>query len=297
MTMRRWGCETVSVPPPRWGEGERPFWFVWLVAAFLLTFALPAQAQEEAFRVRLVLLPGGTVSVSVDGGARFTTIGRIVALPQRQNSSRLPARTAVLSGNGMWQLQYDEQRSIALAASGVSVPHALRTDIPAQSVLFRPLGREVQVRLLYQEGRIAFSLPPGYRYRVGDVWVLQVLAPDAEQAGEIRRAVTAALPEEAQDAIRRSVQRGEQEKLPVVEGVLNLEVTARYAERVQFVFLTVDGYPVGTANVLPTVFRWDSTQVADGEYVLEARAVDREGRELALVRKRVLVRNSAGSRP
>ncbi len=297
MKMRRWVREAVSVPPPRRGEGERPFRLPALIVTLLVALVPMATAQEEAFRVRLVLLPGGTVSVSVDGGARFTTIGRIVALPQRQNSSRLPARTAVLSGNGMWQLQYDEERSVALAASGVSAPHALRTDIPIQSVLFRPLRGGAQVRLLYQEGRLAFSLPPGYRYRVGDVWVLQVLAPDAEQAGEIRRAVTAVLPEEAQDAIRRSVQRAEREKLPVVEGVLNLEVTARYAERVQFVFLTVDGYPVGTANVLPTVFRWDSTQVADGEYVLEARAVDREGRELALVRKRVLVRNSASSRP
>jgi hypothetical protein len=194
---------------------------------------------------------------------------------------------------GQWLIQHHETQSVGLAAANVSSPTALRTDIPAESVLFRDLGQGVSARLLYQEGRMAYSLPPGYRYRVGDVWVLQVMAEDDARAQVIRERVTSALPREAQDAIRRSVQRAQKEKLPVVNGTLNLEVTARYAETVQFVFFAVDGYPVGTANVLPTVFRWDSTQVADGEYVVEARATDKHGREVALVRRRILVRNGA----
>ncbi|MCS6949143.1 MAG: hypothetical protein NZ520_01645 [bacterium] len=287
--------KTSSVPPSRRGEGERLYWLAGQTAVLLLLCALPVLAQVESFRARIVLLPGGTVSISVDNGAHFTTIGRVLSLPQKINSSQLPARTATIQRKGLWLMQYNEQHSIALAAAGVASVSALHTDIPPESVLFRPLEEGASAQLLYQEGRIAFSLPPGYRYRVGDVWVLRVVAADEGQAQRVREVVAAALPGEGQSAVQRSLLRAEREKLPVVRGMLNLEVTARYAERVQFVFLTVDGYPVGTSNVLPTIFRWDSTQVADGEYVLEARAVDTEGRELALVRRRVLVRNGAGT--
>jgi hypothetical protein len=264
------------------------FLFAMQVLASISAFAV---AQVEAFRARIVLLPGGTVSISVDGGTRFTTIGRITALPQRLSSSKLPPRTAAFQGKGLWLLQHNETQSVGLAAANVQLPTALRTDIPAESLLFRDCGQGVSARLMLQEGLIAYSLPPGYRYRVGDVWVLQVLAQDEAQAQTIRETVAAALPGESREAIKRSIQRGEKANLPVVNGTLNLEVTARHSETVQFVFFTVDGYPVGTSNVLPTLFRWDSTQVADGEYVLEARAVDKDGREVALVRKRILVKN------
>lgn len=284
--------KTSPLTPLLRGEGQN-FSMLAVICLLLLAFALPAVAQVEAFRARIVLLPGGTVSLSTDGGARFTVIGRIVALPQRLSASKLPARSAAILGKGLWLIQHNETQSVGLAATGVQSPTALRSDIPAESVFFRDFGEGVSVRLLYQEGRLAYSLPPGYRYRAGDVWVLQVLAGDDAQAQAIRDAVTAALPDEAQDAIRRSVLRAQKDKLPVVSGTLNLEVTARYAETVRFVFFTVDGYPVGTSNVLPTIFRWDSTQVADGEYVLEARATDKDGREVALVRKKILVRNRA----
>jgi len=290
--------KTFSPAPLAEREG-RPLRFIVRSLVIALLFAVqalvclsqPALAQVEAFRARIVLLPGGTVSISVDGGTHFTTIGRVIALPQRLSNSKLPPRTAAVQGKGLWLLQHNEAQSVGLAAANVQSPTALRTDIPADSVLFRDLGSEVSVRLLQQEGRIAYSLPPGYRYRVGDVWVLQVLVQDEARAQAIRETVAAALPGESREAIKRSIQRAEKANLPVVNGILNLEVTARHSETVQFVFFTVDGYPVGTSNVLPTIFRWDSTQVDDGEYVLEARAVDKDGREVALVRKRVLVKN------
>jgi len=290
--------KTFSPAPLAEREG-RPLRFIVRSLVIALLFAVqalvclsqPAQAQVEAFRARIVLLPGGTVSISVDGGTHFTTIGRVIALPQRLSNSKLPPRTAAVQGKGLWLLQHNETQSVGLAAANVQSPTALRTDIPADSVLFRDLGSEVSVRLLQQQGRIAYSMPPGHRYRVGDVWVLQVLVQDEARAQAIRETVAAALPGESREAIKRSIQRAEKANLPVVNGILNLEVTARHSETVQFVFFTVDGYPVGTSNVLPTIFRWDSTQVADGEYVLEARAVDKDGREVALVRKRVLVKN------
>lgn len=265
-----------------------------LVCLLFLLFALPSLAQVEAFRARIVLLPGGTVSLSVDGGARFTVIGRVVTLPQRLVSSQQPAATATPKSNGLWLLQHNEKEGVYLAAEGVRLPNALGTDIPLGSVLFRDRGAKVSARLMLQEGKVAYSMPPGYRYRLGDVWALQILAEDEAEAQAIREEVAAALPEESRQAAQRSIQRGEKAKLPVVNGTLNLEVTARYTETVKFVFFTVDGYLAGTSNVLPTIFRWDSTQFPDGEYLVEVRATDKDEREVALVRKRILVRNGTG---
>jgi hypothetical protein len=254
---------------------------------------LPLPAQVEAFRVRMVLLPGGTVSLSTDSGTHFTVIGRVVSLPQRLLPSPMPAASATLKSRGLWLLQHNEKESVGLAAADIRLPHALSTDVPSDSVLFREFGAKIFARLMLQEGQVAYSVAPGYRYKPGDVWVLQVLAEDDIRAASIREEVASALPQESREAVQRSVQRGEKANLPVVNGTLNLEVTARYAETVQFVFFTVDGYLVGTSNVLPTIFRWDSTQVADGEYVIEARATDKHGQEVALVRKKILVRNGA----
>ncbi len=266
-------------------------WWLAFVLLCVLALSQNGRAEVEAFRVRIVLLPGGTVSISTDDGQRFTIIGRIVALPQRLATGSQPRGTAMQKGAGQWLIQPGESQSVGLCAVEQNIPTALRTDIPGDSILFRPLTVPISVRLLIQEGRVAYSLPPGYRYRLGDVWVLQILAQTEAEATALRQSVNDSLPSEERSAVERSVQRAEKANLPVVNGTLSLEVTAKYTQSVRFVFFTVDGYPLGTSNVLPTIFRWDSTQVPDGEYVVEARAVDADGRELALVRKRLLVRN------
>ncbi|MGQ9486948.1 MAG: Ig-like domain-containing protein [Armatimonadota bacterium] len=263
-----------------------------LVVLLLFLFALArSPAEQEAVRFRLALLPGGTVSVSTDGGERYTVIGRITALPSRLTTGYHPPATAVLQSDTAWFIQHNEREAVQLVPSGTKDVAALVTDAPKDSLLFSPLLRDCTARLMLQEGRVAYSLPPGYRYKVGDVWVIQITAKDETQQAEIVQFVNERLGTEAQQAVQRSVARARREKLPVVNGTLNLEVTAKYAEQVKFVFFAVDGMLLGTSNVLPTVFRWDSTQVPDGEYVIEARAVDSDQRDLALVRKRVLVRN------
>jgi hypothetical protein len=265
----------------------------YLLALLLLLVAQHGAAQVEAFRIRLVLLPLGTVSVSVDDGNRFTTIGRVLALPNRTLPSQAPRATATRKGKNLWLLQFHEKEAVELAAAGVVMPAALSTDIPADSVLFGDYGTNFSVRLLLQEGRVAYSLPPGYRYKPGDVWVLQILTDDESQAQSLRQMVVTVLAKESRLATQRSLLRAQKANLPVVNGTLNLKVTARYAERVKYVFFSVDGYPAGTSNMLPTIFRWDSRQVVDGEYVVEARAVDDSGREIAVVRKRLLVKNGS----
>lgn len=263
----------------------------WLATLLVLLALTQTQGQEEVLRIRLALLQGGTISVSTDGGERYTVIGRITALPSRLTTGRYPSATAVLQSEPVWLIQPNEREAVRLTPLGTKDASALESDLPKDSLLFSLPLRGCTVRLLLQEGRVAYSLPPGYRYKVGDVWVLQVMASDEAQRASIAQYVAERLDTSARDAVQRSVARARRDKLPVANGTLNLEVTARYAERVKFVFFAVDGTLLGTSNVLPTIFRWNSMQVPDGEYVIEVRAVDSDNRELALVRKRVLVQN------
>lgn len=265
-----------------------------LLAALLCVCLLgwSVARAEETLRIRIVLLPGGTVSISTDGGERYTIIGRIIALPSRLTTGKLPPATASLQPDATWLIQHNQREAVRLVPSDRKEPSALVTDLPNGSLLFSLPIQGCTVRLMIQEGRVAYSLPPGYRYRVDDVWVLQIATDDDARRTEIAQFLAQRLDTEARQAVQRSVARAQRDKLPVVDGILNLEVTAKYAERVRFVFFAVDGTLIGTSNVLPTVFRWNSTQVPDGEYVIEARAVDAEERELALVRKRVLVQNN-----
>lgn len=258
----------------------------------LLCAARVVGAEVEIARIRVTLLPGGTIGVSRNGGQDYTIIGRITALPSRLTTGKQPAATASLQPAAAWFIQHNEQQGVRLVPAGTKDAFALITDLPRDSLLFNLPLEGCTVRLLLQEGRVAYSMPPGYRYKIGGVWVIQVLATDDSQQAKLHRFITERLPAESRQAIERSLARAQREKLPVVNGVLNLEVTAKFAENVKFVFFSVDGTLLGTSNVLPTVFRWNSTQVPDGEYVIEARAVDADNRELALVRKRVLVRNA-----
>lgn len=263
-----------------------------LIATLLVLLAMvDSQAGVDTLRVRLVLLPGGTISVSTDCGGRYTVIGRITTLPSRLTTGNHPPATAVLHSDTAWLIQHNEREAVKLVPSGTKDVSALVTDMPKDSLLFSPLLRNCTARLMLQEGHVAYSLPPGYRYMAGDVWVIEVQTKNETQRAQIVQYIVEHLDSEAQHATQRSVARAQREKLPTVNGTLNLEVTARYAEGVRFVFFAVDGTVHGTSNVLPTMFRWDSTQVPDGEYVIEARAVDSDNREMALVRKRVLVRN------
>jgi hypothetical protein len=79
--------------------------------------------------------------------------------------------------------------------------------------------------------------------------------------------------------------------LPLVNGVITVNATPTDARKVAFVRLSVDGSPRGMTNVAPFSLTWDTTRVADGEYLVEAEAMDATGSVLAATRRRVFVLN------
>lgn len=77
----------------------------------------------------------------------------------------------------------------------------------------------------------------------------------------------------------------------IVKGLLALTATPPNPERVSFVRLMVDGRAKGFTNIQPFVVSWDTTTVPDGEYVVEAQALDANGEILTASAKRVYVLN------
>jgi len=94
-----------------------------------------------------------------------------------------------------------------------------------------------------------------------------------------------------QYAARRlaAARRGE---MPLVTGRLAVNANPTNAANVAYVRLWVEGEPKGFTNAAPFNLTWDTTRYPDGEYLIEAEALDAGGSVLARTRKRVYVLNS-----
>lgn len=81
-------------------------------------------------------------------------------------------------------------------------------------------------------------------------------------------------------------------KVPIVKGLLTINANPTNNARVSVVRLFVEGTPRGFTNVAPFSLTWDTTRVPDGEYLIEAEALDDGGGVLASNRRRVFVLNT-----
>lgn len=77
----------------------------------------------------------------------------------------------------------------------------------------------------------------------------------------------------------------------IVNGILSLTATPPNAGEISYVRLLVDGRPRGFTNVQPFTLSWDTTTLPDGEYVVEAQALDQNGIILNTSARRVYVLN------
>jgi hypothetical protein len=86
-------------------------------------------------------------------------------------------------------------------------------------------------------------------------------------------------------------------QVPIVKGILTVNANPDNQTGVSFVRLSVDGSPRGFTNRAPFQLSWDTTRVPDGEYLVEAEALDSAGAVLATNRRRVFVLNNPSPTP
>jgi hypothetical protein len=85
--------------------------------------------------------------------------------------------------------------------------------------------------------------------------------------------------------------------MPIVQGTLNVNANPTDPTRVAFVRFSVEGMARGFTNRAPFTVPWNTTRVPDGEYLIEAEALDEGGQILATTRRRVFVMNRPAPAP
>lgn len=104
---------------------------------------------------------------------------------------------------------------------------------------------------------------------------------------------SALLAARASDSYRLTrLQAAKAGRVPLVEGSITINAAPTDRKNVAFVRWGVDGVPKGVTNSSPFSFTWDTTSVPDGEYLVEAEAIDDAGAVLTSTRRRVFVLNS-----
>jgi hypothetical protein len=125
-----------------------------------------------------------------------------------------------------------------------------------------------------------------HRTAVKGVTSFRLLLP---QRSPSRSQITAARAADSYRALRYAAARAG--KIPIVKGILTVNANPTNAANVAFVRLSIEGRPRGFTNIAPFALSWDTTLVADGEYLLQADAMDSAGIVLASSYKRVYVLN------
>ena len=309
-----------------------------LLTAFALLFCQPVRAQEppqdevplapkqgasgELYRLRVENSEYGSVALSVDGGRRYTLIGRVTR-PASSGGVEREARTAgtVLrsGGNGLafavslgqtLKLQPGTAPAASArrggpAASG-SEPAAIITNIAPRTGIFAeltpPAGTTVKLEL---DERLQRTFPTLYQPSQNDAFVF-IVAPPGQEKGEGPREKGNAPPglpsfQELQERVvalgqaytAQSIARARQEHRSIVTGTLNLKAKLPEGEPdpIAYVTYAIDSRMVSTQNVAPFTYDWDTRQSGDGEHLVEVRALNRNGHVITQKRALIVVQN------
>lgn len=260
-----------------------------VAALWLLGGQASAQTEAgEAFRLRIVNTYLGPVQVSVDAGQSWSLVARV---------ARPAGRTAHEVGVSLVTVQRTSPYGMAVGLGLERVvkvlpdtpanrrdPSAILLNVPAKGVFFRellpPVGAPVE---RVERGRVQ-PWQPGYDPQDGDT--LQIVAPRTDAA-----------PERVADSVRDAADRYLEMAVARLKGrrptTGMLTVAARLAEgeNAKAVTFLVDGEVRGIVNSPPYEARWDTRTWADGEHLIEVRALDENGATLTQTRTLVVVKN------
>jgi hypothetical protein len=90
--------------------------------------------------------------------------------------------------------------------------------------------------------------------------------------------------------------RAKRGDMPIVNGLLAINANPTNRANVAYVRFNVEGVPRGFSNVVPFTLTWDTTRYPDGEYLVEAEALDAGGGVIASTRRKVFVDNETGGK-
>lgn len=221
--------------------------------------------------------PGVVLRSSGEGIVLAVNLGQTLKLRPA------PATSATLS----LQAQNSSSHNIRSNSPATPNPAAIITNIPPHTGLFGfkdlPLPTGTQVRLETDRGKLQ-PFPTLYTPAPDDVYVflvtekeikkeMQTSSPPGASDGGID-AMNAAVVAMGENYLQESVARARQEHRTPVDGILKLKLKLPKGEPdpIVYVSYSIDGHIVGSQNIVPFDFEWDTRQVTDGEHLLEIRA-------------------------
>ena len=255
-------------------------------ALFLWCLASPA-AGSPRLRIRIANTQYGAVDVSIDDGATWRLVARVMtpALDFAPGPSTLPTVQRLSERELVFGV--GSMRALTVAPGSPKRPRSRSTVILNAGlecgifgVLAPPVGSPVQL----VQGRALIPFYQDYTPADGDVFVITAESSSANAAMAARALRDAALAYQA-DARRRYQSKP-------ISG--NLTVTGRTVagEGPTTVAFFVDGEWRGATNVAPYRMKWDTHQWSDGEHLIEIRARDAADTVTSRTKTLVFVENT-----
>jgi hypothetical protein len=287
-----------------------------------LCCGIAARAQEETrptnsevgYRLRVENQPFGRVEVSIDGDRRSYLIGRVVLPATRAGADKTALQPGSVLRGGSNGLAFSVGTGQALkllpyplasptdSSEGRPLPRrqkftpetcAIVTDLNARRSIFNDLlpAKGTIVRLQHAYNSLE-AIPVGYTPSEQDVFVFQVKLPGNSEDVEFLQKRMEAM---ARVYASGAVARAKAEKRTIVSGTLTLraQLPSGEPDPIVFVAYALDGDMIATQNTPPFSYGWDTRSVADGEYVVEVRGLNQQGRVLTRARALVVVQNRA----
>ena len=278
-------------------------------------------SSREAYRIRVENMLQGSIRVSTDGGLHYTLIGRVTrpaAAVQPDRSANLPGVVLRGSGDGIalavnlgqvLKLRPEVANGAGGKRGGTTLapePGAIATNIAPRSGIFADLlpPSTAQVKLEVAP-RVLRPFPTLYDPQQEEPIVIVVSRQDEEtgnrEPGTANPQLSTLNPQLiaqrvaalGQAYFAQSLAHAKQEHRPVVSGVLSLKAKLPEGEPdpISFVLYVVDNQIVSSQNVPPFQFEWDTRREAEGEHLVEVRALNRNSHVITTKRALLVVQN------
>lgn len=252
----------------------------------------PAEpAQAEAFRLRITNTDKGPIEISVDRGATYHLIARVTQCALKASSGARPVEAQVerSSPRGI-ALAVGQHRLLRILPDSSSARKATGTiavNVGPDDSLFRLLVPPTGSPVLQEVRKVTGPLPSTYTPADGDQLVIVVSHCDIPTASLPKVAADAAIRYLAQ-ATRRLTAKGGH----TISGTLR--ITARLQgpnDRPNAVWISVDAGATAILNTPPYEVQWNTADWADGEHLIDIRALDTSGGILTRAKSLVITHN------
>lgn len=298
-----------------------------LIVSVLFLPDLLAGAQGEAmlpgeiYRLRVENASYGEISVSLDGGQSWLLIGRVQKEAQQTAAERTASLPGVVLRSGGGGLAFSvgvqhvlklrpapsADRSRRRLPSFNKGPADILTHIAANTGPFGALAPSPNSPVaLESEDHTLMAIPAGYTLNAADRFV--ILFRDtvpSNQTPDLLKSVQLHLADRRNQADREfhsladayaasAKARAKAAGIKVVSGklILKASLPAGEPDPIEAVTYDVDNVMLAGQNVPPYQFEWDTRTAADGEHVVEIRALNHTGHLISHVRALVVVTNS-----